>query len=126
MSSLQHLLEQRRGATPALTPPCHTTDAQSLTLTVQSSPHETWVFPWPQLAFARLTRADAEQLCLTFASHEVIVQGRNLTGLLEPLVRLHLASVRAGPVALAASALDHPYIDGLTVRPIPRTPPPVA
>lgn len=117
MSTLDRLLERRRGAEPSRAECCHTIDPQPASLVVTTPIGESWVFPWTQLASARLIPGtERDELRLTFTTHEVILRGLRLTVIRDLVAAIQLATVRPAPAKFSRAAADQPFIDAIAVR----------
>jgi hypothetical protein len=89
--------EPNKPAAPTL-PTCWQREAASACLRVENSGAEAHLFPFQQLVAASLKHADgADVLSLLFASHEVILSGRNLRELFHALQDFAVKWVRLVP-----------------------------
>ena len=74
---------ENRRQTVQATPACWQREAPCPCLRIETSPNESHVFPYQHLVTASLTSAEQiETLRLSFSSHDVELQGRNLRALL--------------------------------------------
>lgn len=120
MSTLDQLLERRRAA-ESRGECCHSVDPQPACLLVATPTGESWVFPWSHLTSARLSHnGDRDELCLVFTSHEVTLRGLHLTLLRDLVATVRLATIRPAPTKYSRAAVDQPFIDAVTVRPLTR------
>ena len=117
MSALQQLLDRRRGeASDAHI--CHAFEAQVAALTVVTSAHERWIFPWHQLATAQFsTSAGRDRLALSFTTHVVTLTGRDLEPLCDLVAHLQLSLLRPAPAKYAKASNAEPFVEGLQVAP---------
>jgi hypothetical protein len=80
------------------TPACWQREAPCPCLRIETSPNESHVFPYQHLVTASLTSAEqTETLRLSFSSHDVELQGRNLRTLLLALQDFAVKWIRAMP-----------------------------
>ena len=74
---------ENRRQTVQATPACWQREAPCPCLRIETSPNESHVFPYQHLVTASLISAEqTETLRLSFSSHDVELQGRNLRTLL--------------------------------------------
>jgi hypothetical protein len=86
----------RRIATSA--PACWQREAPCASLRVETSPRESYLFPYQHLVTASLSQSDqAETLRLTFSLHDVEIEGRNLRALLLAIQDFAVKWVRVMP-----------------------------
>src|SRR5438552_11790587 len=87
-----------RRQTVQATPACWQREAPCPSLRIEVSPNESHVFPYQHLVTASLTSAEqTETLRLSFSSHDVELQGRNLRTLLLALQDFAVKWVRVMP-----------------------------
>lgn len=80
------------------TPECYTTDPQARCLRIEVSPGHAILLPLDQFAFAEFTNEEKEQLLhLSFASHEIMIRGRELQRIENALHKLELSFLMALP-----------------------------
>lgn len=122
MSTLDRLLERRRGNESPRAECCHSLDAEPSSLVVETPGGESWVFPWAHLTSACLSRSgDRDEMRLTFTSHEVTLRGLHLAALRDLVATVRLATIRPAPTKFARAAADQPFIDVVTVRALQAT-----
>ena len=89
---------ENRRQTVQATPACWQREAPCPCLRIETSPNESYVFPYQHLVTASLTSAEQiETLRLLFSSHDVQLQGRNLRTLLLALQDFAVKWLRAMP-----------------------------
>ena len=89
---------ENRRQTVQTTPACWQREAPSPCLRIETSPNESHVFPYQHLITASLTSAEQiETLRLSFSSHDVELQGRNLRALLLALQEFAVKWIRTMP-----------------------------
>lgn len=126
MSSLREMLESRRAAESAPSHTCHGIEAEPACLIVTTNAGESWVFPWTHLAAAHLAKdRDREKLRLIFTTHEVQLDGVNLTALRDLAAKLQLVRVRPASRKYRTSADTEPFLESITVVPYKGDPGPV-
>jgi hypothetical protein len=90
-------IENRRQTVQA-TPACWQREAPCPCLRIETSPNESHVFPYQHLVTASLSHSDQmETVRLTFSSHDVELQGRNLRTLLLALQDFAVKWLRTMP-----------------------------
>src|SRR5512132_3480831 len=90
-------IENRRQTVQA-TPACWQREAPCACLRIETSPNESHVFPYQHLVTASLISAEqTETLRLSFSSHDVELQGRNLRTLLLALQDFAVKWLRTMP-----------------------------
>ena len=90
-------IENRRQTVQA-TPACWQREAPCPCVRIETSPNESHVFPYQHLVTASLTSAEqTETLRLSFSSHDVELQGRNLRTLLLALQDFAVKWLRTVP-----------------------------
>ena len=98
---------ENRRQTVQATPACWQREAPCPCLRIETSPNESHVFPYQHLVAASLTSAEQiETLRLSFSSHDVELQGRNLRTLLLALQDFAVKWVRSMPGRY--HGLEHP------------------
>ena len=89
---------ENRRQTVQATPACWQREAPCPCLRIEISPNESHVFPYQHLVTASLTSAEqTEALRLSFSSHDVELQGRNLRTLLLALQDFAVKWLRTMP-----------------------------
>ncbi|MBP6507673.1 MAG: hypothetical protein KA257_08925 [Opitutaceae bacterium] len=118
MSTLQETLQQRRSAEQPSSRSSDSADAQVRSLQIHSWNGEKWVLPWSGFAAAcHRGTGEGEQLLLSFANHEVVLNGERLALLLPEIASLHLDCLRDMPAKFRSLAgNDEPFISRVSVR----------
>lgn len=117
MSTLQQTVNARRAGQPEPAHLCYATKPQCASLVLECSGGERWVLPWVHFVFGRHgVDGGGERLTLTFASHEVIVQGQNLAPLADEAAGLRLEVLRELPTAYRAASGPEPFVEKIIVR----------
>jgi hypothetical protein len=89
---------ENRRQTMQATPACWQRETPCPCLRIETSPNESHVFPYQHLVTASLTSAEqTETLRLSFSSHNVELQGRNLRTLLLALQDFAVKWLRTMP-----------------------------
>ena len=89
---------ENRRQTVQATPACWQREAPCPCLRIETSPNESHIFPYQHLVTASLTSAEQiETLRLSFSSHDVELQGRNLRALLLALQDFAVKWLRTMP-----------------------------
>jgi hypothetical protein len=79
-------------------PTCWQREAPCACLRIETSPRESYLFPYQHLVTASLSHSEeAETLRLTFSLHEVEIKGRNLRALLLAFQDFAVKWIRAIP-----------------------------
>ena len=98
MSTLQETLQQRRTAEPPHGRSCDSAEAPVRSLQIHSGNGDKWVLPWSQFSAARhQATGESEQLVLSFANHEVVIDGALLALLLPEIAGFRLDCLRDMP-----------------------------
>jgi hypothetical protein len=80
------------------TPACWQREAPCACLRIETSPRESYLFPYQHLVTASFSHSDQmETVRLTFSLHDVEIQGRNLRALLLALQDFSVKWIRAIP-----------------------------
>jgi hypothetical protein len=118
MSTLQETLRQRRAAELPNSRSCDTAEAPVRALKIHSWNGEKWVFPWSHFSAAcHQGSGENEQLVLSFANHEVVLEGARLALLLSGIASFHLDSLRDLPTKFRPQAdKNEPFIARVSVR----------
>jgi hypothetical protein len=118
MSTLQETLRQRRAAEPPNSRSCDSAEAPVRALQIHSWNGEKWVFPWSHFSAAcHQGTGESEQLVLSFANHEVVLDGAHLALLLPEIASFHLDSLRDMPTKFRSQAdKNEPFITRVSVR----------
>lgn len=117
MSKLQKTLDALAAQDIAADSRCFSTNPQAPTVVVEATGGRRWVLPWVHLLNAQHDDdKNSETLLLCFASHEVVVSGRNLAPLVEDVARLRLEVLREAPGRYAPSVDPEPFIGEIQVR----------
>src|SRR5579871_2443363 len=118
MSTLQDSLNQRRTVDLAHSRSRDSAEAPVRALQIHSWNGEKWVFPWSHFSAARhQTTGDSEQLVLSFANHEVVLDGTRLALLLPEIANSHLDCLRDMPAKFRSQAdKNEPFISRVSVH----------
>ena len=118
MSTLQETLQQRRAAEQPPNRSSGSADAQVRSLQIHSWNGEKWVLPWSGFSAAcHQGTGESEQLVLSFANHEVVLDGARLALLLPEIASFHLDCLRDMPAKFHSQAdKDEPFISRVSVR----------
>lgn len=118
MSTLQETLRLRRAAEMPHVRSCDLSAAPVRTLQIHSWNGDKWVFPWAHFSAAcHQGSGESEQLVLSFANYEVIVDGARLALLLPEIANFHLDCLRDMPAQFHSQAdKKEPFISRLSVR----------
>jgi hypothetical protein len=118
MSTLQETLQQRRTAEPPHGRSCDSAEAPVRSLQIHSGTGEKWVLPWLHFTAAHhQDTGENEQLVLSFANHEVVLDGARLALLLPEIASFHLDCLRDVPAKFRSQAdNDEPFIARVSVR----------
>ena len=120
MSTLKHLVAERRAADLSSGAQSASAMAQSPSVLVFKWNNQSWVLPWAYFLGAHHETTDAgEQLTLSFSLREVVIQGRNLDQLLPDIAAYRLESLRELPDKYREStAGDAPVISSIIIQPV--------
>ncbi len=117
MSTLKQTLNARRAEEPEAGHICYATKPQCSSLVLECTSGERWVLPWVHFVFGRhVADKGGERLVLTFASHEVIVHGRQLAQLADEAANLRLEVLRELPARYQAASAVEPFIEKIDLR----------
>jgi hypothetical protein len=118
MSTLQDALRQRRAAELPNSRSCDSAEAPVRALQIQSWNGEKWVFPWSHFSAACHQGSDETgQLVLSFANHEVVMEGARLALLLPEIASFRLDNLRDMPAKFRSQAdKNEPFITRVSVR----------
>ena len=118
MSTLQETLRLRRAAELPHSRSCDLSAAPVRTLQIHSWNGDKWVFPWAHFSAAcHQGSGESEQLVLSFANYEVIVDGARLALLLPEIAKFHLDGLRDMPATYRSqSSKDEPFISRISVQ----------
>lgn len=118
MSILQETLQQRRAAELPQSRSCDSAETPVRTLQIHSWNGEKWVFPWSHFSAAyHQGTGESEQLVISFANREVVLDGVRLASLLPDIARFHLDCLRDMPAKFRSQAdQNEPFISRLSVR----------
>jgi hypothetical protein len=118
MSTLQETLEQRRAAELPSSRSCDSSEAPVRALQIHSWNGEKWVLPWSHFSAAcHRGTGKSEQLVLSFANHEVVLDGARLASLLPEIASFHLDCLRDMPDKFRSQASQNqPFISRIAVR----------
>ena len=124
MSTLQETLQKRRATESRPSRSCDSAEEAVRSLQVHSWNGEKWVFPWSHLSAAcHQGTGESEQLVLSFANHEVVLDGARLALLLPEIASFHLDCLRDMPAKFRSQEdKDEPLISRVSVRAAPDTP----
>jgi hypothetical protein len=118
MSTLKDAILQRRMVESDSGNPCFSTGKEVSTFLVEASNGESWLLPWHHfLHGCRQTVDSNERLVLTFATQEVVLQGVNLSFLVDEIAHLRLDGVRPAPGQYQKSAGIEPFVEHIAVQP---------
>ena len=118
MSTLQETLQQRRAAELPSSRSCDSAEAPVRALQIHSWNGEQWVLPWTHFSAARHKGiGESEQLVLSFANFEVVLDGTRLALLLPEIASFRLDCLRDMPAKFRSQAGDNePFIGRVSVR----------
>ncbi|HTB79569.1 MAG TPA: hypothetical protein VK717_01650 [Opitutaceae bacterium] len=118
MSTLREAVQQRRAAELPPTRSCEPAKEAVRAMWIHSWSGEQWVLPWAHFISAcHQGSGNDEQLVLTFAQHEVILQGARLALLVPAIASFHLDCLRDMPDNFRAQAdKNEPFISRVSVR----------
>ena len=118
MSTLKEIVQQRRAAELPSRRSCDSAEAPVRALQIHSWNGEKWVLPWSHFSAAHHQGTDeSEQLVLSFANHEVMLDGARLALLLPEIASFHLDCLRDMPEKFRSQAgKDEPFITRVAVR----------
>ena len=118
MSTLQEALRLRRAAELPSSHSCDSAEAPVRSLQIHSWNGDKWVLPWTHFSAARHQgTGESEQLVLSFANHEVVLDGVRLALLLPEIASFHLDCLRDMPAKFLSQAdKDEPFISRVSVR----------
>ena len=118
MSTLQETLQQRRMAEPPHGRSSDSAEAPVRTLQIHSWNGDKWVLPWSHFSAARhQATGENEQLVLSFANHEVVLDGARLALLLPEIASFHLDCLRDMPAKFRSQAgQNEPFVSRVSVR----------
>lgn len=127
--SLQTDLRQRRDSARPDTRPCVVVGTAASALVLNTWQTGRWAFPWSYFLSAHHhADTDGECLHLAFTHHEVVIAGRNLSGLVDDLAAQRIESLCELPERFSKNVgPDEPRIWRMIVRPVgglPPNPPP--
>ncbi len=117
MSTLHETLRQRRAAEQPSSRSSDSADTPVRSLRIHLWNGEKWVFPWTGFSGAcHHGTGENEQLVLSFASHEVVLEGARLALLLPEIASLHLDCLRDMPAKFRSWAdKGEPFISRVSV-----------
>ena len=120
MSTLKETLQQRRTTELPTNPSLGPADSAVRALQIDSWNGEKWVFPWSHFSSACLqSNGKSEQLLLSFADHEVVLDGSRLELLLPEIANFNLESLRSLPAKYELQRkVSEPFIERVSVRPV--------
>src|ERR1035437_9267637 len=120
MSTLQETLQQRRAAEQPSNRSSDSADAQVRSLQIHSWNGEKWVLPWSGFSAAcHQGSGESEQLVLSFANHQVVLDGTRLALLRPEIASFPLDCLRDMPAEFRSQAGDNePFISRVSVRSI--------
>ncbi len=118
MTTLKDTIQQRRMADLSQSRSCDSAEAPVRTLQIHSWNGEKWVFPWSHFSAAHHQgTGESEQLVLSFANHEVVLEGAHLALLLPEIASFHLDCLRDMPPKFRAQAdQNEVFITRVSVR----------
>lgn len=119
MSTLKHLVAERRASDLAPVSQSASASAQSPSVLVFKWNNQSWVLPWSYFLGAYHETTDTgEQLVLSFSNREVVVKGYHLDQLLTDIAAYRLESLRELPEKYRDSPVgSDPVILSITIRP---------
>jgi hypothetical protein len=104
MSTLNESLQARRITVPSPEQLGYSIKPQNISLRLKCSAGQSWTLPWAHFSFAHLAVVESsEKLVLTFASHEVIIHGKNLQTLDDEAANCRLEKLHATALKYALS-----------------------
>ena len=118
MNTLRETLRQRRAAELPHGRSSESAETPVRTLQIHSWDGEKWVFPWSHFSAARHQgTGESEQLVLSFAKHEVILDGTRLALLLSDVASFQLDCLREMPTKFRAQVSQtEPFVARISVR----------
>lgn len=118
MSTLQESVQKRRAAEHQAGRSCDLADESVRSLQVHSWNGEKWVLPWSHFSAARhQDTGESEQLVLSFANHEVVLDGMRLALLLPGIASFRLDRLRDMPAKFRLHEdQNEPFISRVSVR----------
>ena len=118
MSTLKEIVQQRRAAELPSRRSCDSAEAPVRSLQIHSWNGEKWVLPWSHFSAAHHQgTGENEQLVLSFANHEVVLDGARLALLLPEIASFHLDCLRDMPAKFRSQAgQNEPFISRVSVR----------
>ncbi|MDD3179573.1 MAG: hypothetical protein PHQ04_04395 [Opitutaceae bacterium] len=117
MSTLKETLDQRRIGETEAGHVCHSTNAAVSTLLLEASNGESWLLPWQHFLDGRhQTMEKIERLVLTFATQEILIEGRNLETLADEIAHLRLKRLRPAPAKYQKSSGADAFVTKIEVR----------
>ena len=118
MSTLQDALRQRRAAELPNSRSCDSAEAPVRALRIHLWNGEKWVFPWAHFSAAcHQGSGENEQLVLSFANYEVVMEGARLALLLPEIASFRLDNLRDMPAKFRSQAdKNEPFITRVSVR----------
>ena len=124
MSTLKENLQQRRTAELPVNRSHDAAETPVRSLQIHSWNGESWVFPWSHFSAARHRgTGESEQLVLSFANHEVVLDGSRLLSLLPEIAGFRVDTLRGLPAKYEPQGNgSEPFIKRLSIRPIGQPP----
>ena len=118
MSTLKEIVQQRRAAELPSRRSCDSAEAPVRALQIHSWNGEKWVLPWSHFSAAHHQgTGENEQLVLSFANHEVVLDGARLALLLPEVASFHLDCLRDMPAKFRSQAgQNEPFVSRVSVR----------
>lgn len=117
MSKLQKTLDALAAQEIDVESRCFSINQHAPAIVVEATGGRRWVLPWVHLLNAQHDDdGKGETLLLCFVTHEVVVNGRHLSSLVEDVARLRLEVLRGAPHRYAQSVDDEPFIGEIHVR----------
>ena len=118
MTTLREVLQSRRTAELPASRSCEIADAPVPALQIHIWSGDKWVLPWACFnAVHHQTTGESEQLTLSFARHEVLVEGTCLAPLLPAIATFRLDCLRNLPANFRTEVeKGEPFITRVSMR----------
>ena len=118
MNTLREAVQQRRAAGLSPTRSCEPAKEAVRAVKIHSWSGENWVLPWSYFVAARHQgTGDNEEVVISFAHYEAVVQGTRLALLMPAIAGFYLDCLRDMPENFRAQAdKNEPFISRVFVR----------
>ena len=119
MMTLKETIRERKASEPSREASSEAAEVPVRALQIHTWTGEKWILPWGYFYSARLQGSgNREQLVLSFANHEVVVDGTRLGLLLPEIAGFQLDCLRDLPEKFRVDAdKSVPFISRVSVRP---------